>query len=123
MTSPGPMAPMAPLVPLFAPYCGGLAQQALLQEALILLGQGAFQGERPLAGGKGHRYQLLWQGESAPLEVLRCELAFPDNDQPDYHFALPAHQLVAWLMQRQGNDLPQAFWSWLLVGQVAEGSA
>jgi hypothetical protein len=34
-----------------------------------------------------------------------------------YRFYLPAHQLVLWLIQIQGNDLPQAFWRWLLMGQ------
>lgn len=120
MTSTGPMAP---LVPLFAPYCGGLGQQLLLQDALVLLGQGGFQGQRLLAGGKVHRYQLHWQGESAPLEDLQCALLFPAHDQLNYRFALPAHQLVLWLMQREANDLPQAFWSWLLMGQAVEGSA
>lgn len=120
MTSSGPMAP---LVPLFAPYCGGLSQQLQLQDALVLLGQGGFQGHRSLAGGKGHSYQLHWQGESAPLESLHCALHFPAHQELSYRFALPAHQLVRWLMQREANDLPQAFWRWLLMGQPVEGSA
>ena len=120
MTSTGPIAP---LVPLFAPYCGGLGQQQLLHDALTRLAQGALEGQRSLAGGEGHRYKLRWRGESAPLEVLHCELLFPGQDQLSYRFELPAHQLVAWLMQRQADDLPQAFWSWLLVGQPAEDSA
>ena len=108
---------MAPLVPLFAPYCGGMAQPSGLLQALDRLAQGSWQGVRQLEGGRVHPYRLEWQGESAPLEPLRCRLLFPAMPELAYRFSLPAHQLVLWLIQIQGNDLPQAFWRWLLMGQ------
>ena len=110
-------ADMAPLVPLFAPYCGGMAQQSDLLQALGSLAQGSWQGARQLEGGRSHPYRLEWQGESAPLEMLRCHLLFPAMPEMGYRFSLPAHQLVLWLVQSAGNDLPQAFWRWLLLGQ------
>ncbi len=117
------MAPadMAPLVPLFAPYCGGMAQQSDLLKALDSLAQGSWQGARQLEGGRSHPYRLEWQGESAPLEILRCQLLFPAVPEMGYRFSLPAHQLVLWLVQSAGNDLPQAFWGWLLLGQPMAG--
>lgn len=114
---------LAALVPLFAPYCGGMAQQQQLHDALAQLALGSWQGERSLVGGKGHAYQLLWQGESAPLEQLSCRLLFPAFPDLQYSFDLQSHQLVLWLMQQEAGDLPQAFWRWLLLGQAVEGSA
>jgi len=114
---------MAPLVPLFAPYCGGMAQQRDLLKALGSLAQGSWQGVRQLEGGRSHPYWLEWQGESAPLEMLRCQLLFPAMPELGYRFSLPAHQLVLWLLQREGDDLPQEFWRWLLLGQSRAGEA
>lgn len=114
---------MAPLVPLFAPYCGGMAKQSELLQALGSLAQGSWQGARQLEGGRSHPYRLEWQGESAPLEMLRCQLLFPALPELGYRFSLPAHQLVLWLVQSEGDDLPQAFWRWLLLGQPMAGEA
>jgi hypothetical protein len=114
---------MAPLVPLFAPYCGGMAQPSGLLQALDRLAQGSWQGVRQLEGGRVHPYRLEWQGESAPLEMLRCQLLFPALPELGYRFTLPAHQLVLWLVQSEGDDLPQAFWRWLLLGQPMAGEA
>ena len=124
-TAPADMAPadMVPLVPLFAPYCGGMAKQSELLQALGSLAQGSWQGARQLEGGRTHPYRLEWQGESAPLEMLRCRLLFPALPELGYRFTLPAHQLVLWLVQREGDDLPQAFWRWLLLGQPMAGEA
>ena len=116
-------AGMAPLVPLFAPYCGGMAKQSELLQALGSLAQGSWQGARQLEGGRSHPYRLEWQGESAPLEMLRCQLLFPTLPELGYRFSLPAHQLVLWLVQSEGDDLPQAFWRWLLLGQPMAGEA
>ena len=116
-------AGMAPLVPLFAPYCGGMAKQSDLLQALGSLAQGSWQGARQLEGGRSHPYRLEWQGESAPLEMLRCQLLFPALPELGYRFSLPAHQLVLWLVQSEGDDLPQAFWRWLLLGQPMAGEA
>lgn len=113
----------APLVPLFAPYCGGMAKQSELLQALGSLAQGSWQGARQLEGGRSHPYRLEWQGESAPLEMLRCQLLFPALPELGYRFSLPAHQLVLWLVQSEGDDLPQAFWRWLLLGQPMAGEA
>ena len=113
----------APLVPLFAPYCGGMAKQSELLQALGSLAQGSWQGARQLEGGRSHSYRLEWQGESAPLEMLRCQLLFPAMPELGYRFSLPAHQLVLWLVQSEGDDLPQAFWRWLLLGQSMAGEA
>ena len=114
---------MAPLVPLFAPYCGGIAQQSDLLKALGFLAQGSWQGVRQLEGGRTHPYHLEWHGESAPLEMLRCKLLFPAMPELGYRFSLQAHQLVLWMVQIEGEDLPQAFWRWLLLGQSMAGEA
>ncbi len=114
---PAALEAVAPLVPLFAPYCGGLVQQAGLEEALVILLAGEWHGQRLLQGGRAHVFRLGWSGESAPQQNLRCELAFPDLPQVGYSFELPCHQLVQWLMQRQGPELPASFWQWLLLGQ------
>ena len=124
-TAPVDMAPaeMAPLVPLFAPYCGGIAQPSDLLKALGHLAQGSWQGVRQLEGGRSHPYRLEWQGESAPQEMLLCQLLFPAMPELGYRFSMPAHQLVLWLVQIDGDDLPQAFWRWLLLGQSLSGEA
>ena len=116
-------AAMAPLVPLFAPYCGGIAQPSDLLKALGHLAQGSWQGVRQLEGGRSHPYRLEWQGESAPQEMLLCQLLFPAMPELGYRFSMPAHQLVLWLVQFDGDDLPQAFWRWLLLGQSLAGEA
>ena len=116
-------AAMAPLVPLFAPYCGGIAQPSDLLKALGHLAQGSWQGVRQLEGGRSHPYRLEWQGESAPQEMLLCQLLFPAMPELGYRFSMPAHQLVLWLVQIDGDDLPQAFWRWLLLGQSLAGEA
>ena len=126
----------AALLALFAPYCGGLAQQDALHGALKLLQQQQFQGTRPVQGSAGHRFRLGWTGQRAPLEMVACELTFPDQPGVHYSFELSAHQLVSWLMERTADgsgegsegkmaapDLPDAFWQWLLVGTEQDGGA
>lgn len=108
---------VAPLVPLFAPYCGGLVHQASLEEALAILLAGEWSGQRLLQGGRSHPLRLTWSGETAPQEVIHCDLAFPALPQVAYAFDLPCHQLVQWLMARDGEELPASFWQWLLLGQ------
>ena len=107
------------LVPLFAPYCGGVDLVAL-EAALGLLQQGRFSGERPLRGGEAHCFELSWGGAQAPLELAHCVLRFPQLPEVHYSFAVPAHRLLAWLAAtRRGTaalDLPDAFWSWLILG-------
>lgn len=115
------------LTPLFAPYCGGIGYRAWLEPALQQMLEGSWAGERLLSGGRSHRFTLAWQGEAAPLELMHCQLRFPAQPQIAYDFALPSYQLVYWLMQRQGTQLPDSFWRWLLTGeipaaQVAAGS-
>lgn len=108
---------LEPLVPLFAPYCGGVSYQSLLEPAVAQLLSGSWNGRRRIAEGRDHRFTLQWQGEPAPLEPLSCQLRFPAFPQVDYTFSLPAYQLVSWLMQRQGDELPLEFWRWLLMGE------
>lgn len=108
---------LEPLVPLFAPYCGGVTQQLLLEAAVAQLLMGEWEGERRLEGDGGRRFKLRWHGEPAPLETLRCELQFPDLPAVRYEFTLPAYQLVLWLMQRHEHQLPVSFWRWLLLGE------
>ncbi|MEX1315779.1 MAG: type IV pilus biogenesis protein EbsA [Synechococcaceae cyanobacterium] len=122
---PAPIDPAAidaaailePLVPLFAPYCGGVAQQLLLEAAVGQLLMGEWHGERRLEGDGARQFSLHWHGEPAPLESLRCTLHFPDLPGVRYDFTLPAYQLVLWLMQRQDRQLPVSFWRWLLLGE------
>ncbi|MEC8442442.1 MAG: type IV pilus biogenesis protein EbsA [Cyanobacteriota bacterium] len=126
----------AALLALFAPYCGGLAREGALDGALKLFQQQQFQGTRPVQGAAGHRFVLGWTGQRAPLEMVACELTFPEQPRVHYSFELSAHQLVSWLMERtsDGNeaggeqamaaqDLPDAFWQWLLVGTEQDGGA
>jgi hypothetical protein len=112
-----PSDSVAPLVPLFAPYCGGLGHHTLLEEALAVLLVGHWTGLRLLQGGRSHALRLTWSGETAPQESLHCDLVFPDLPQVAYAFDLPCHQLVQWLMEREGPELPPSFWRWLLLGQ------
>jgi hypothetical protein len=109
---------LGPLVPLFAPYCGGVSQQLLLEAAVGQLLTGQWTGERRLDDDGSRRFILAWHGEPAPLETLRCELDFPDFPEIHYEFALPAYRLVLWLMQRQDRQLPVSFWRWLLLGEL-----
>lgn len=111
----------AALLALFAPYCGGLAREPDLQEALRILAGCRLDGLRPVHGSRGHLFRLSWSSVHAPLEVAHCELAFPDQPQITYRFELLTHQLVDWLMDRSdsggsASDLPDSFWRWLLTG-------
>ena len=108
---------VAPLVPLFAPYCGGLRRVSTLEDGLAILLAGGWTGERRLQGGRSHMLRLSWSGETAPQENLHCELIFPGLPAVKYNFELPCHQLVQWLMDREGEQLPVSFWQWLLLGQ------
>jgi hypothetical protein len=105
-----------PLIPLFAPYCGGVSRQSSLEEAVALLLEGEWSGERKLVGGRRHEYRLRWTGEPAPLEHLSCHIRFPALPSVVYDFELQAYQLVKWLMLREQQELPEAFWRWLLLG-------
>ncbi len=118
MAAATPLETVAPLVPLFAPSCGGLVRQALLAEALAILLSGEWVGRRQLQGGRSHALQLRWRGETAPQVLLHCHLTFPALPQVAYAFDLPCHQLVQWLMERQGDELPESFWHWLLLGRT-----
>ena len=109
---------LEPLVPLFAPYCGGVTQQLLLEAAVGQLLMGEWHGERRLEGDVARPFSLRWHGEPAPLETLRCELEFPELPTVRYEFSLPAYRLVLWLMQRQDRQLPVSFWRWLLLGEL-----
>jgi hypothetical protein len=114
---------LEPLVPLFAPYCGGVTQQLLLEAAVGQLLMGEWHGERRLAGDGARQFSLRWHGEPAPLETLRCELQFPELPTVRYEFSLPAYRLVLWLMQRQDRQLPVSFWRWLLLGELPRSTA
>ena len=105
---------------LFAPYCGGRSREADLKRALWLVAKGSLKGRRPLEGGRAHSFTLSWQGASSPLEMCTCQLSFPDIQAPKYTFDVSMHQLVEWLMTwpdlGDQGDLPNHFWSWLLLG-------
>ena len=107
---------------LFAPYCGGLARSEALLHALRLLQGQKLEGCRPVAGADGHGFVLSWSDERAPLDVIHCQLFFPTQPDASRKFSLPTHQLVSWLMDCSASvgekpDLPDAFWSWVLVEQ------
>ncbi len=88
-----------------------------LESALAVLLEGDWAGKRLLQGGRSHMLRLSWSGETAPQEILHCDLTFPDFPEVKYSFELPCHQLVQWLMDREGEQLPASFWQWLLLGQ------
>ena len=88
-----------------------------LEGALAILLAGDWNGKRLLQGGRSHVLRLSWSGEKAPQEILHCDLIFPDLPEVQYSFELPCHQLVQWLMDREGEQLPASFWHWLLLGQ------
>lgn len=112
------VAPSA-LVPLFAPYCKE-HDLARLEQGLARLQSGELKGSRPLLGGECRAFSLVWEGGLAPLEQLSCQLRFAQLPQVDYNVELPAHRLLAWLLElsdQHGDlDLPDAFWSWLILG-------
>ena len=88
-----------------------------LESALAVLLAGDWAGKRMLQGGRSHMLRLNWSGGTAPQEILHCDLTFPDLPEVKYSFELPCHQLVQWLMDREGEQLPASFWQWLLLGQ------
>ena len=113
------------LLALFAPYCGGLTREQDLRSALQTLLAGEFRGIRPREGMNGHAFQLSWKGGHAPLEIATCQLVLPETTVQPYRFELVTHQLVVWFMDcsigEAGNrDLPDAFWTWLLIGTDLE---
>ena len=80
------------------------------------------EGCRPVAGADGHGFVLSWSDERAPLDVIHCQLFFPTQPDASRKFSLPKHQLVSLLMDcsafvGEKPDLPNAFWSWVLVEQ------
>ena len=79
------MSDAAQLV-LFAPYCGGVSREQDLSAALQILGRGALQGRRPVAGSDGHpTHQLV-------VWLMDCSHLQPSEP-----------------------DLPNGFWQWLLI--------
>lgn len=110
---------------LFAPYCGGLARQQSLLQALRLLSSGQFIGKRKVEGASGHSFRLSWRAGTSPMEDSDCQLSFPDHPDISYRFVIPTHQLVDWLMESseasKSSDLPDQFWGWLLLGQEIDG--
>ena len=107
---------------LFAPYCGGLARSEALLDALELLQGRQLEGCRPVEGADGHGFVLSWSDERAPLDVIHCQLFFPTQPDASRKFSVPTYQLVSWLMDCTASvgekpDLPDAFWSWVLVEQ------
>ena len=118
-----PRRQLESLMPLFAPYCGGISYRTWLEPALQQLLEGSWAGERLLSGGRSHRFTLAWQGEPAPMQTMQCQLRFPALPEVVYDFPLPAYQLVYWLMQRQGSQLPDSFWRWLLTGEIPAAPA
>ena len=109
---------------LFAPYCGGVNREGWLELALDLLPAGQVSGRRQLHPAGMHPFELRWQPVEAPQEAVACVLTFPATAGLTYHFSLPSHQLVGWLMDlleakalRGEDDLPESFWRWLLVGE------
>ena len=115
LSSPADPAQLA----LFAPYCGGLEQEASLQQALPLLAEGRLDGERLLRSGASHRFVLTWDPVRSPLTPCCCRLELPAHPELAYAFTVAAHQLVMWLMHRgdgsHRQDLPDTFWQWLLL--------
>lgn len=116
----------AALVPLFAPYLEALGPA--LEPALATLLRGMVCGQRSLADGRAHSYELSWSGVLAPLETCQCQLRFPQTPSVQYSFALPVWQLLVWLAPMGGDsqpqDLPDGFWRWLILGEVpAEAQA
>ncbi|WP_231857008.1 MULTISPECIES: type IV pilus biogenesis protein EbsA [unclassified Synechococcus] len=108
---------------LFAPYCGGLRREQALRRALERLPLGQFEGARARSDAQPHRYVLSWSAANAPLQACRCELRFQDRADQRYPFECPAHQLLDWLMQADEGgrqDLPDSFWQWLLLEQIAD---
>ena len=90
------------------------------------LQRGRFEGSRALDAGHGHAFVLTWGSVRAPLTPCRCELTFPDSAGLHYGFVMPAHQLATFLMQVNPaagvQDLPDAFWQWLLLEHDASES-
>ena len=113
-------------IALFAPYCGGLQQEDALRRTLPQLHRGRLEGSRALDAGHGHAFVLTWGSVRAPLTPCRCELTFPDSAGLHYGFVMPAHQLATFLMQVNPaagvQDLPDAFWQWLLLEHDASES-
>ena len=107
---------------LLAPYCSGLAYSDALRDALKLLQGRRLEGCGPVAGADGHEFVLSWSDQRAPLDVIQCQIFFPTQQDASRQFSLPTHQLVSWLMDCSAfvgtkPDLPDAFWSWVLVEQ------
>ena len=90
---------------------------------MTLLQARRLEGCRPVADAEGHGFVLSWSDERAQLlEVTQCQRFFPTQQDASRHFSLPTHQLVSWLMDCSAfvgtkPDLPDAFWSWVLVEQ------
>ena len=106
-------------IALFAPYCGGVHQEAALMRVLPLFAEGELRGHRPLAGGALRPFVLRWSVVGAPLSLCSCHVEIAEGPALVYRFELPAHQLMTWLMQVDPDavrvDLPDGFWQWLLL--------
>ena len=84
------MSTAAQLV-LFAPDCGGVSRAQDLSEVLQILGRGALQWLRSVAGSYGHSYELRWNGVAAGMERLECQLRFPGYPEGDVDIAVTTH--------------------------------
>ena len=107
------------LFAFYAPYCGGLEREDRLRTALAQLGVCTLTGARSVSGGSAHHFELTWSPPKAPLEAIHCSLRFPAQPTIQYDFDVATQQLVVWLMDRADagtDDLPDAFWTWLLTG-------
>ena len=78
-----------------------------------------------MVAAPGHRFRFQWDVVEAPLLNSSCVLTLNSEPRLCYRFALPAHQLIAWLMQLRsgddsGPDFSDRFWQWLLLEAPVE---
>ena len=85
-------------IALFAPYCGGVQQEAALMRVLPLFAEGELRGHRPLAGGAFRPFALRWSVVGAPLSLCSCHVEIAEGPALVYRFELPAHQLMTCLL-------------------------
>jgi hypothetical protein len=57
-----------------------------LEGALVILVVGDWSGKRLLQGGRSQELRLSWSGETAPQEILHCDLIFPELPEVKYSF-------------------------------------
>ena len=123
---------------LYAPYCQGSLRRPELEEALALLASGGLQGARRLRPSGSRPFRMHWQPVESPLAFTAVSLVFEPPPGAaaagpllQYSFSVPSHRLVLWLMDRRSSpdppqplvDLPESFWSWLILGDRAAAVA